>query len=79
MELIRHKLIVETEHFLNFKKSSEIRFPWVVGAFIIKNIASLSMIERFLREMGFLIEDAMNYDLHHIISIRRHVNKNKPF
>ena len=37
LELIRHKLIVENEHFINFKKASEIKFPWVVGHFIINN------------------------------------------
>ena len=37
------------------------------------------MIERLLREMGFPTETAINYDPHHIISIRRQVNKNKTF
>ena len=44
MELITQKLIVETRHFLNFNKSIEIRYPWVVSPFIIKNKASLPMI-----------------------------------
>ena len=44
MELITQKLIVETRHFLNFNKSIEIRYPWVVIHFIIKNKASLPMI-----------------------------------
>ena len=29
--------------------------------------------------MGFQIDVSINYDPHHIISIRRQVNKNKPF
>ena len=70
---------MENEHFLNFKKPSEIRFPWVVGPFIIKNKASLPMIERLLREMGFPNEAAINYDPRHIISIKRQVNEDKPF
>ena len=70
---------METEHFLKLRKSTEIRFPWVVGPFIIKNKASLPMIERLLREMGFPNEAAINYDPRHIISIRTQVNKNKPF
>ena len=52
MELIRQKLIVETEHFLNFKKSTEIRYPWAIGPFIIKNKVSLPMIE-FVEIDGF--------------------------
>ena len=53
MEVIRQRLIVETEHFLNFKKPSEIKFPWAVGPFIIKNKVSLLNIESLMKEMGF--------------------------
>ena len=31
LEMIRKELIVENEHFINFKKSPEINFRWVVG------------------------------------------------
>ena len=37
------------------------------------------MIEILLKEMGFQIATAINYDPHHIISIRKQVNQNKPF
>ena len=79
LELIRQKLVVENEHFLNFKKSSEIKFPCFLGPFIIKNKFALPMIESLLREMGFHINVFIKYDPHHIISIRRQINKNKPF
>ena len=79
MELIRQKLIVETKHFLNFKNSTEIKYPWVVVPFIIKNKYYLPMIEIFLREMGFFTEVAINYDPHHVISNRRHPLKIHPF
>ena len=29
VELIIQNIIVENEHFINFKKASEIKFPWV--------------------------------------------------
>ena len=67
MELITQKLIVETRHFLNFNKSIEIRYPWVVSPFIIKNRASLPMIQSLLKEMGFFIEFSINYDPHHVL------------
>ena len=38
MEFIRQTLIVEAENFLNFKKSTEIKYPWVVGPFIIHGL-----------------------------------------
>ena len=78
MEFIRQKLIVETEHFLNFKKSTEIKYPWDVIPFITKNKASMLMIEILLKEMGFLIEPAINYDPFHLISSRRQALKRKP-
>ena len=37
LKFIRHKLIVENEHFISFMKSYEIMFPWVGCPFTIKN------------------------------------------
>ena len=37
------------------------------------------MIECLLREMGFLIENSINYDPHHVISSRRQTLKRNPF
>ena len=37
------------------------------------------MVEIFLEEMDFKTTNAVNYDPHHIISIRRQVNKKNPF
>ena len=37
------------------------------------------MIEIFLKGMEFQTTTTINYDPHHIISIRKQVNKNKPF
>ena len=50
---------METEHFLNFKKSFEIIFPWDVDPFIIKTKVSLPMIESSLKETVFLTEVAI--------------------
>ena len=79
LEFIKNKLIVENEHFINFKKSLEIKFPWVVGPFIIKSKFVLTIVERLLKEMKFQTVAVVNYDPHHVISVRREVNKNKPF
>ena len=48
MEFIRQKLILETKHFLNFKNSTEIKYPWVVGPFTIKNKAALPINQKNL-------------------------------
>ena len=49
IEFIRQNLIVDIEHFLNFKKSTEIKYSWAVGPFIIKNKVSLTMIDSLLK------------------------------
>ena len=36
LELIKKKLIIENEHFINSRKSWEIKFLWMVGPFINK-------------------------------------------
>ena len=51
LEFIRKKLIVEHKHFINFKKSSKIKFPWVVGPFIIKIKVSFPIVDNLLKEM----------------------------
>ena len=45
LELIRKNLIFENEHFINFKKSYVIKFPWVVGPFIIKSKYDFPVVE----------------------------------
>ena len=37
------------------------------------------MIDTLLKEMGFMIEPALNYDPHHVISNQRKSQKRKPF
>ena len=71
LKLIKQKLILEDEHFLSCKKTSEIKFPWTVGPFVIKNKSTLPVIENMRREMGFLVEVVVTYDPHHVISNRR--------
>ena len=79
MEFIKHKLIVENEHFINFRKDYEIKLPLKVGPFVIKNKASLLVIEGLLQNMNLMKSTKINYDPHHIISQRRKHNKNKVF
>ena len=68
LEFIRQKIIVENEHFIIFKNAYKIKFPWVVGPFIIKNKVALLVAEIMLQEMKLKKYFAVNYDLHHVIS-----------
>ena len=62
LELVRQELIVENEHFIHFKKASKIKFPWVIGRFIIKSKVALPVVESLLQKMDFKIDFAVNYD-----------------
>ena len=48
LEFIRKNLIVENEDFLRTRNYSKIKFPLKVGPFIIKNKASLPVVEGLL-------------------------------
>ena len=71
LEFMRQRLHSEEEHFGAFKKSSNIKFPLKVGSFIFKNKGALLFIEKLLGSMEFQKEKRVNYDPHHIISLRK--------
>ena len=79
LEFTRQRLQSEEEHFGDFKKSSNIKFPLKVGSFIFKNKGALVFIEKLLVGMEFKKEPRINYDPHHVISLRKQANKKKPF
>ena len=79
LEFMRQRLQSEEEHFGAFKKSSNIKFPLKVGSFIFKSKGALVLIEKLLVGMEFKKEPKINYDPHHVISLRKQANKNKPF
>ena len=79
LELIKQRLTVEEEHFLNSKKSSNLIFPWEVGPYTVRSRVSLPLVGSLLKDMGFSLEQAVNYNPHQIISKRRKDHKCKPF
>ena len=62
LEFIRQRLTVEEEHILSFKKSLDIKFPWVEGPYVVKSRVSLPIIDNLLKSMGFSLRAAINYD-----------------
>ena len=70
---------MENEHFLDFRKAYEIKFPLKVGPFIINNKVALPVIEGLLQDMNFMKASKINNDPRHIISHRRQRNNNKAF
>ena len=79
LEFLRHKLTVEEEHILSFRKSLDMKFPKEARPYVVKSRASLPIIDNMLKSMGFHMGVAINYDPHQVISKRRHANNNKPF
>ena len=64
LELIRKKLMVEEEHFVNFKKSLNLVFPWKLGPYTVRNRVALPLVSNSLRGMEFPQDQAINYDPH---------------
>jgi hypothetical protein len=79
MEFIRKRIILETDHFLKLHKASNLKFPFIIGTFIIKYRSCLSQIQGKLKEFGFAQLQGRRYDPHQIISKRRLVNKQAPY
>ena len=62
LELILQKIMVEEEQFLNFKKSSNLIFPWKLGLYTVRSRAALPLVSNSLRGMEFPQDQAINYD-----------------
>ena len=70
LDFIRKNLIVDNEHFINFKKSPKIKFPWVVGPFTIKTKDSLPVVEKLPKEMKFQNFRVVILPYHHSLDFR---------
>jgi hypothetical protein len=53
LEFIRKIIISETEHFLKLHKASNLKFPFIIGPFIVKTRSCLSQIQANIKEFGF--------------------------
>jgi hypothetical protein len=79
LEFIRQRIISETEHFLKLHKASNLKFPFIIGPFIVKSRSCLSQVQAKLKEFGFAQLQGRRYDPHQIISKRRQMNKHAPY
>ena len=53
LEFIRKRIISEIENFLKFHKDSNLKFPFIIGPFIVKTRSCISQIQAKLKEFGF--------------------------
>jgi hypothetical protein len=79
LEFIRQIIISETEHLLKLHKASNLKFPFIIGPFIVKTISCLSQVQENIKEFGFAQLHVRRYDPHKIISKRRLMNKQAPY
>ena len=63
-EFLSQRLTFETENFLNFRKSLDIKFPWDEGPYVVKSRDALLIIDSLLKSMGFSLGTVVNYDPH---------------
>lgn len=75
-EFTRQRLHFETEHFIDYKKASNIKFHYNIGPFVIKTRLALPIIEKLLKAMNFREVDKTIYDPKQVISQGRPKNKN---
>jgi hypothetical protein len=53
LEFIGQRIISEIEHFLKVHKASNLKFPFMVGPFVVKNKSCLPQIQHKLSEFRF--------------------------
>jgi hypothetical protein len=53
LEFIKPRIISEIEHFMKAHKASNLKFPFIVGPFVVKNRSCLPNIQSKLSELGF--------------------------
>jgi hypothetical protein len=78
-EFIRQRIISEIECFLKSHKASNLKFPFMVGPFVVNNKSYLPQIQSNLSECGFTQLQWRRYDMHQIISKRILVIRQGPY
>ena len=71
LELIGQRISADEEHFTAHRKDSWIKYPINFGPFVVRKLAALPMVKKFLKAMKLEVTRAQNYDPKGIISPRR--------
>jgi hypothetical protein len=79
LEFIRQKIIFETANFIKYHRERNIKFPFLIGPFIVKSRTCLAHVEAKLKVLFFAQIPGKKYDPHQIISRRRKMDKNAPY
>ena len=73
LEVMRQRILADREHFTapSLKRSSWIKYPLIVGNFVLKKEVALPVIEQILQQLDLPYASPANYDPKHVISQRR--------
>jgi hypothetical protein len=64
---------------MKLHKSSNLKFPFIFGPFIVTTRSRLSQIQAKLKQFDFVQLQGRRYDPHQIISNRKLMNKQAPY
>jgi hypothetical protein len=79
LEFIMKRIILETKHFLKMHKASKLKFPFIIGPFVVNTRSCLPQIQAKLNKFGFTQLQERKYDLHQVISKRILMRKKGPY
>jgi hypothetical protein len=64
LEFIRQRIISKIENFIKLHIASNIKFPFIIGPFVVKSISCLSQVKEKLKDFGFSEIQGRKYDPH---------------
>ena len=71
LDLLRKRLHLDELHFANKKKTSNFKVPITIGPFLVKNRATIELIDDIMACFGFASYFSCQYDPLHLISKKK--------
>ena len=71
LEVLRQRLHSDELHFSSKKRSTNLKFPIIVGPFTVRNKAAIELIDGIMSCFSFSTNEGCKYDPLHIISKKK--------
>ena len=62
LELLRQRLSVENEIFINHKKVSSMKFKFTLEPFVVESVHVVTFIDQIMKSMNFQMDKSHRYD-----------------
>jgi hypothetical protein len=79
IEFIRQRIILKTKNFLKTHKASNLKFPFIIGPYVVKTKSCLPHIQVKLSGFRFTQLQGRKYDPRQIIYTRRLMSRQGPY